>query len=124
MTLPDPYSVTPRKPLTDKQRLQMFLDAKGICEICGHRIDGVHEMWDEHMVPLWAGGSNEKWNRKPVHVKCAKAKTTKEATERAKGRRFAEFHFGARRPKQIMPGSRRHHLKKKLDGSVVRRDEE
>lgn len=119
--LPSPYSVTPRKQLTNAQRLRMFLDADGKCAICGERINGVREAWDEHMTPLWLGGSNEMWNRKPVHVRCAQQKTSKEATDRAKGRRAAEFHFGAKRPKRIMPGSRRHHLKKKLDGSVVRR---
>lgn len=122
--LPNPYSVTPRKPLTDKQRLMMFIDAKGICCICGHRIDGVREMWDEHEVPLWAGGSNEKWNRAPAHRACAIGKTAKEAKARARGRSFAEFHHGAKRSKSPMPCGRRSPWKRKFDGSVVRRDEE
>lgn len=117
----DPYSVAPRKPLTNKQRLKMFLDAGGRCAICGHKINGVREAWDEHMTPLWLGGSNEMWNRKPVHVACAREKTSRESTERAKGQRAAEFHFGAKRPKRIMPGSRRSKWKKKADGTVVPR---
>lgn len=121
--LPDPYSVVPRKPLSSRQRLQMFLDAGGLCAICGGRIDGVREVWDEHMTPLWLGGSNEEWNRKPVHARCARTKTAKEATDRAKVRRVAEKHYGASRPKGF-----RKPKGAKFDWSqgryVVRRDEE
>jgi 5-methylcytosine-specific restriction protein A len=131
--LPNPYSVTPRKPLTNKQRLEMFLAHKGICCLCGHKIDGVRERWiDEHELALWLGSLSEEdrerlnatSNRGPAHERCATIKTAKEATDRARGRKAAERHFGATRPKKIMPGSRTHHLKKKLDGSVVRRDQE
>ena len=121
--LPDPYAVAPRKPLSNKQRLQMFLDAGGVCAICGGRIDGVREVWDEHMTPLWLGGSNEEWNRKPVHARCARTKTAREATDRAKVRRVAEKHYGAARPKGF-----RKPKGAKFDWSqgryVVRRDEE
>lgn len=131
--LPDPYSVTPRKRLSDKERLQMFLDHKGICCICQTKIDGVRERWiDEHELALWLGSLSEEdrerfnapGNRGPAHARCATLKTAKEATDRARGRKAAERHFGAKRPKKIMPGSRAHYQKKKLNGSVVRRDSE
>jgi 5-methylcytosine-specific restriction protein A len=117
----DPYAVEPRKPLTNKQRLEMFVRHNGICCICGRHINGVREAWDEHISPLWLAGDNSAENRAPAHERCARVKTSREATERAKGQRVAERHFGAKRPKRIMPGSRRHHLKKRLDGSVVER---
>lgn len=131
----DPYYVTPRKPLTNKQRLQLLIANEGKCCICGAPIVGYRERWDdydlssvpfvdEHIIPLSRNGTNDWGNRGPAHVNCAKAKTAKEATERSRGRKAAEFHFGAKRPKRIMPGSRRHHLKKKSDGRVVRRDED
>jgi hypothetical protein len=98
--LPDPYSVVPRIPLTPKQRLQQFIDHKGRCCICHGQIDGVREKWiDEHELSLWLGGGNELENRGIAHVICAKPKTAKEATDRAKVRRVAEKHFGATRPK-------------------------
>ncbi len=128
----DPYSVSKRKPLTSKQRLQLLVANKGKCCICGQPIKGFKEKWDdyaldeiefidEHVQPLWLGGTNEFNNRGPAHIDCAKNKTSKEATERSRMRKAAEFHFGAKRPRKIMPGSRRHHLKKKLDGTVVPR---
>jgi 5-methylcytosine-specific restriction protein A len=128
--LPSPYSVTPRKPLTPKQRLQMFLDHNGICCLCGHKIDGVRERWiDEHELALWLGSLSEEdrerlnatSNRGPAHERCATIKTAKEATDRARGRKAAERHFGAKRPKKVMQGSRRSPWKKKLNGPAVRR---
>jgi 5-methylcytosine-specific restriction protein A len=120
--LPNPYSVTPRKPLTDKQRLEMFLAHKGKCCICGNQIDGVRERWiDEHELALCFDGSNDLTNRGPAHEACAKTKTAKEATTRAKGRRFSEFHLGAKRSKSPMPCGRRSKWKKKMNGEVVER---
>jgi 5-methylcytosine-specific restriction protein A len=117
----DPYKVEPRKPLTNKQRLEMFIRHKGICCLCGHKIDGVRQMWDEHVNPLWLSGDNSAENRAPAHVKCAREKTAKEATERADGREVAERHFGAKRAKRPAPCGRRSKWKKKLDGTVVPR---
>lgn len=119
----NPYYVEPRKPLTSKQRLEMFIRHNGICCICGFKIDGVREMWDEHINPLWLAGDNSAENRAPAHVRCARQKTASEATDRAKIRSSAEKHFGAYRPKgRPMPGSRRSGLKRKMDGTVVRRE--
>jgi len=118
----NPYHVEPRKPLTNKQRLEMFIRHKGICCLCGYKIDGVRQMWDEHINPLWLSGDNSAENRAPAHVKCAREKTAKEAGQRADTREIAERHFGAKRPKQPMPCGRRSKWKKKLDGSVVLRE--
>lgn len=118
----DPYAVTPRKRLTNKQRMELFLRHKGICCLCGLKIDGVREMWDEHINPLWLNGDNSAENRGPAHVKCARAKTAEEATERADGRAVAEQHFGAKRAKtKPMPCGRRSKFKKKMNGEVVER---
>ena len=117
----DPYAVEPRKPLTAKQKLQMFIKAKGRCCICGGQINGVHEAWDEHVNPLWLAGDNSAPNRAPAHAKCARAKTSVEAKERADIRRKAEKHFGAHRSSNPMPCGRKSKWKKKMDGSVVPR---
>ena len=118
----DPYQVTPRKRMTDKQRLEMLIRHGGRCCLCGEKIDGVHEMWDEHINPLWLAGDNSAENRAPAHVRCAREKTAAEATQRAKGRDVAERHFGAKQAKtRPMPCGRRSPFKKRMDGSVVKR---
>lgn len=117
----DPYRVEPRKPLTAKQRLQLFIAHSGTCCLCRLKI-GAQEAWiDEHVMPLWLGGSNGIGNRAPAHVECAKHKTAAEATARAKGRRVAEKHFGAKVSHNPIPGSRRSKWKRKINGQVVLR---
>lgn len=98
----DPYRVDPRKPLTPKQKLEMFIAAGGVCCICGGKINGVREAWDEHVNPLWLSGDNSAPNRAPAHEKCARMKTAGEATTRAKIRQTAERHFGAKKPKSSL----------------------
>jgi len=116
----DPYAVTPRKPLTAKQRMKLFIARSGKCCICGWKIDGVKDRWiDEHIVPLADGGTNDLDNRGISHEACARAKTAKEAGQRAKHRSAAERHFGAKR--STMPGARNSPWKKKLNGQTVRR---
>ena len=118
----DPYRVEPRKPLTSKQRLEMFVAHDGKCCLCGGRIDGVREAWiDEHVAPLWRDGDNAMSNRAPAHVKCARAKTSAEASDRAKGRGAAERHFGAKQSPRPMPFGRRSRYKKKIDGTIIER---
>lgn len=129
----NPYSVTPRKPLTNKQRLQLLIANGGKCCICGQKIEGYRERWDdydlgsiqfvdEHVNPLWLTGTNDRSNRGPAHVACARQKTSKEAAERAKSRRISERHFGARKPKRPTEYTRlKHKFKRTVDGRVVPR---
>lgn len=121
MSIHDPYAVEPRKPLTSKQKLQMFIRAKGVCCICGGKINGVSEAWDEHVNPLWLAGDNSAPNRAPAHERCARVKTAKEATDRASIRKKAERHFGAHTSKNPMPCGRKSKWKKKMNGEVVPR---
>lgn len=119
----DPYYVEPRKRLTDKRRLQLFLEHNGVCCICGQKI--VAATWIvEHVNPLWRDGKNDQDNLAPAHTDCARAKTKTEAKDRAKGRRIAEKRAGAHQSSRPMPCGRHSPWKKKMDGRVVRRDEE
>jgi 5-methylcytosine-specific restriction endonuclease McrA len=120
----DPYAVEKRKPLTPKQRMQLFVDRGGVCCECGGKIH-VGEKWiDEHINPLSRTGSNNWDNRGIAHEKCARKKTSREATERSKVRSVAAKHFGAGKTSKGRPmaGTKASGWKKKLDGTVVRRD--
>ena len=117
----NPYQVHNRKVLSPKQRLTLFIDHGGLCCICGSKIDAIREAWIvEHLAPLWLIGDNSAGNLAPAHAKCARAKTSGEATQRSKGRAVAEKHFGAR-PKSKWAGCRGSKWKKKLNGETVRR---
>lgn len=118
----NPYSVEQRRPLTPKQRLKLWLERGGICCVCGLKIETMKAWIDEHILPLWLGGDNSWENRGVAHVGCAHKKTAKEATERAKGQRIAEKHFGAKKSANPMPCGRRSPFKKKFNGQVVPRE--
>jgi 5-methylcytosine-specific restriction endonuclease McrA len=69
---------TKRKPLTPTQRLKLFEDHKGICVVCGGKINFGEAWIDEHVRALGLAGTNDMDNRAPAHVKCAEAKTHNE----------------------------------------------
>jgi hypothetical protein len=95
------------------------------CHKCDAMLDPVVHAWElDHIVARAIGGSDEPDNLAILCVPCHRAKTKTDVTSIAKGKRMAEKHYGIKRPKKIMPGSRADYLKKKLDGSVVRRDSE
>jgi 5-methylcytosine-specific restriction endonuclease McrA len=90
------FETTPRKPLTTKQRVELFKEHKGLCCICKGRIN-VGEKWiDEHINPLGLTGTNEMSNRGPAHVACAKGKTKGDLSNIAKAKRVEAKHFGAK----------------------------
>lgn len=118
----DPFSVTKRKSFGPKERMRIFQMNDGICWMCKLPIDRLHERWiAEHIQPLALDGTNDDSNLGVTHEKCAKLKTAKEAVDRAKGRRIAAKHFGAKKSKRPMMGSRASGWKRKMNGSVVRR---
>lgn len=120
-----PHSVTPRKPLTPKQRVEMFLAHAGICCLCHTKIMTPHEKWiDEHELCLWLEGGNEMENRGPAHELCARAKTSKEAGQRSHVRKVAAQHLGAKRPSKALPGGKNSPWKKTFSNGWVRRDQE
>lgn len=121
------YESGKRKQLTPKRRMQLFLEHGGRCCVCGGKIHATHERWIvEHVIPI-ADFDGEKdanvWeNLAPAHFKCAKAKTADEASGRAKLRRAAEKHFGAKpRKRSSFQTNRDGPFKAKIGGGVERR---
>ena len=123
----DPTYVQPRKPLTTKEKLEVYLAAGGRCQKCHAKIT-IKQMIDEHLLPLWLGQKdgpdlNARENRKCFCGECAQEKTNKESTERAKGRRVAKKHTtpGKITKTKPLPFGRNSKLKKKFNGKVVPR---
>ena len=104
-------------------RLSLFLKRKGICAACTQKIDA-GKAWDiDHTLPLALGGTNEPNNLQILCRPCHRAKTSQSDVPRiAKTKRLKSRHLGARAPStRPIPGSRRSPWKRKMDGSVVRR---
>lgn len=116
---------TKRKNMTPRLRLKVWEAHKGMCAICGGKIDGVRERWVlEHLVPLSLGGADDESNMAPVHEGCAMAKTfgkSGDIAKAAKAKRVKSKHLGIKKSKNPLPGGKGSKLKKKIDGSVVPR---
>lgn len=89
-----PVRAADRKPLTRKQRAELFERHAGRCYLCSGRI-GVGQAWDvEHVRPLSMGGDNDPDNLRPAHRKCHARKSAVETTERTKADRIRAKHLG------------------------------
>lgn len=117
-------SLDPRPSLSDSNRVRLWNLHKGICHICGEKIDGVREKWDvEHVIPRALIGklADTDDNMRPAHKACHAKKTAADLGNIAKAKRREARHIGAHRPKSVIPGSRSSRFKRKLDGTVVDR---
>lgn len=118
---------TPRKKITPKKRLEIFLREKGICHLCGLQIRPGEE-WDisHPETGLWAGGSDDPAILKPAHrEKCHRSHTRDEAAQRAKEATVRSKFLGSMQRKgPPMPGSRRSKWKRKVGGGWVKREKD
>lgn len=114
--------MTPRRRFSTRDMAAVFLAADGRCYLCGDRIDG--KPWDaHHKRPLALGGEDTVANLVPVHVACHKAQTATEDVPRiAKAKRQHAKDIGAKRSRQPMPGSRGSRWRKRMNGTVERRE--
>jgi 5-methylcytosine-specific restriction protein A len=112
-----------RKPLSTRERQRLFELHGGVCHIC-HGAIAVGEPWDiEHRVPLAMGGLDNDQNRPPAHRACHKPKTGDDLANLARAKRRQAKHIGAKAPSRaVIPGSKRSPWKKRLDGTVERRE--
>ena len=116
--------MAPRKHISTRERVRLFLLHGGICHICDGKIDATRERWEvSHDIPLELGGADDDENRKLAHEACHRQRTaTVDAPAIAKSRRRQAAHIGAKAPsRHPLPGGRQSAWKKKLDGTVVRR---
>jgi hypothetical protein len=97
----------------------------GRCGNCGQRLEikgGKPVCVDEHLNPLWRGGSNDLENRELWCVPCTKPKTAKETTDRTKGYRVRDKHIGAFRGEGKRRGGFSQRYKRKMDGTIIDRE--
>ncbi|WP_342167325.1 HNH endonuclease signature motif containing protein [Methylobacterium sp. SD21] len=114
---------TRRRSLSRHGRLKAWERTGGICVICDQPIDGVREPWIvEHIRALELGGSDEIENMGPAHDACGREKTRDDHARCARAKRQKIRHLGAAVVAKPLIGSRMSGLKRKIDGTVVRRN--
>jgi 5-methylcytosine-specific restriction endonuclease McrA len=113
---------TPRKAMTPARKRRIHAQHKGLCTYCGQEteVSGPTVIYD-HEIPLELGGADDDSNIGPIHASpCNKIKTAADARQIAKMRRQAKMDE-PRAPSQIQSRPFPRDLRKKMNGSVVRR---
>jgi 5-methylcytosine-specific restriction protein A len=112
-----------RRSISKKERAEIFNVRAGKCHICGQKIHP-DQKWDiEHIIPLALGGADSGENLDLAHQSCHRDKTKADVGRLAKARRQAAYHNGKKLSKTPLPCGKSSKWKRKLDGSLVRRDE-
>lgn len=97
------------------RKLAVFEDAKGICHICGFRIQA-GQKWDvEHVRPIGLLGADDETNMAPAHRICHAPKTAEDVAAIARAKRRKANHIG------IKKRGWQSKWKKKVSGDVVLR---
>jgi 5-methylcytosine-specific restriction endonuclease McrA len=112
-----------RKHLSARRRAEIFNAHAGVCSLCNGRIQAV-EAWEiEHTIPVAMGGTDDAENLTVVHVKCHRAKTKEDVGNIAKAKRREGRHMGFVTSKRPLPGSKASGWRRRMDGTVERRDD-
>ncbi len=113
-----------RREFSAKVKVAAFQRANGHCEKCtAHLMPGRFAY--DHVLPDALGGEPVLENCAVLCSACHGSKTASGDVPRiAKMKRQRAGHIGARTTSRPMPGSRASGLRKRMNGEVVRRDEQ
>lgn len=112
-----------RREFPTKIRVAAFERCGGRCEKCGVHLTPGKFAYD-HILPDWLGGEPVLSNAQVLCTPCHSEKTHNEDRPRInKAVRQRAAHLGAKAPsRNPLPGGKRSPWKKKLNGTVERRD--
>ena len=124
-----PSSTKVRRECFDANKYQCPLSKRWLmlCHICQLPIDVIKDgpnSWEaEHVLrrSLRRGDDDDIENIKPAHVSCHADKARDDVRDNAKGKRVEGDHFGFKRQKRPMMGSKASGWRFKLDGTRERR---
>lgn len=122
-SVPEWIGKTPDSVPSDKVRLRVLFTFKNRCAGCGAEIRGGVPWTCDHTIAVINGGQNRETNLRPICNKvCLRPKDRADVAEKSQVFHKRAAHFGLRRHKgRPMPGSRASGLKKRMDGTVVKR---
>lgn len=86
--------------IPDRVRIRVFERHGRRCALCGNEVKPGDGTDFDHAVPLADGGEHRETNLRPVHRKCHRLKTAREAQERASVRAVVAKTYGLKSPKR------------------------
>lgn len=121
-SVPEWWGKTDDTPIPDRVRLRVFERHNGICHRVGRKIR-VGELWEcDHIIALAIGGEHCESNLAPILKDAHKEKTREDVALKAKIYRKKAAHLGLKKSRNPMMGSKASGWKRKMDGTVVKRD--
>lgn len=110
------------EPIPPRVRVRVFTKFDGVCQICTTKI--VAKRWIcDHKVALINGGENRENNLQPIHEACDKTKTAQDVSLKSKVYHKKAKHLGIKlRKSKPFPGARNSKWKRRMDGTIMRRD--
>jgi 5-methylcytosine-specific restriction endonuclease McrA len=112
---------TKRGNLSAKRKLAIWEREKGMCMVCGVKLMTGKFIF-EHVRALELGGADTDDNIRLTCKGCATEKTKQDHSMAAKAKRQKRAVLGMKTSKSPLPGGKNSKWKKKLDGTVVKRD--
>ncbi|MFD1945033.1 HNH endonuclease [Paradevosia shaoguanensis] len=88
---------TKRRSMTRARAARIFLEANGICCLCGNKIYNGQSYFIEHLEALSLGGADADANCRPAHTKCKAQKDAADAAAKAKRDRLVTKGWDGRR---------------------------
>lgn len=113
---------TKRGSLSTRRKLTIWEREMGLCMMCGTRLQPGKFIY-EHVRALELGGSDTDDNIRLTCQPCAGTKTKDDHHRAAKAKRVKAKSLGMKKSKNPMPGGKGSKWKKRMDGSVVSRDD-
>lgn len=111
-------------PLTKRQKAEIWRRDQGRCQVCGKKLGPGSPGHVDHITPRSMGGSNDPENLRLVCAAFNTGKNNKEDTPAAaRAARLHAKHFGyAAEKKRPLPFGRHSPLKRRVDGTVEKRE--
>lgn len=112
---------TKRKSMSRARAAKVYLAQQGRCHICTRQIRA-GEKWEvEHPDPLSLGGSDDDADLRVVCIPCHRAKTKRDAADKAKRDRDVTKGWAGGKKQSSFQTNRDGKYKKKITGEVVER---
>lgn len=122
-SVPEWIGKTDDSAVPQRVQLRIFERQDGKCALTGHKFRPGDKRELDHKIALVNGGENRESNLQWVLASAHAQKTRQDVAQKSKDRRVRAKHLGIHKPKSTLPGSKGSRFKRKIDGTVVERDD-